>query len=263
MGVSITGISNNPILMTDPLGDTTMYYDTEGSLLYTTYAKGATNAFIVNDKYLSGFKKAFSMLGDKASLEMQGSFDSKILEMNDKYGLGDAYDLNSISKFYEDNVNKNSFDKVAGTSIDDMKNITLDGKSVSKSFLKGLKGAEASFDMVKKNGLWVVDDGSIKTDGDLMGGPSGSYSRPNGHLHPYIKALEGKTLQYSYQAHYGSVTLRQGPFSRSTIPSGQRGDVGQAKREGKIGGTIRNVVVNYSHIYLYDGRSIGIQINRR
>ena len=59
------------------------------------------------------------------------------------------------------------------------------------------------------------------------------------------------------------------PFLRSVRTqtakkgAGGEGDIDYAKKEGKVaGGTIRNIVVNYSHIYLYT-TTIGIQIKRK
>lgn len=46
------------------------------------------------------------------------------------------------------------------------------------------------------------------------------------------------------------------------MPSMRNGDIDEAKKEGKIEGTKRNIVVNYTHIYPYDKRNYGIQIRR-
>ena len=117
--------------------------------------------------------------------------------------------------------------------------------------------------MILVNGVYTVDKGTARSQNDLMSGYSGPSDKPYAHLHPYLPQLNNKTLQYSYTGPYGPVTRDVGVFYGTAIPSGNGGDIGQAKREGKIGGTIRNIVVNYSSIYLYDGRDIGIRINRK
>src|SRR5690606_20184103 len=71
-------MSNNPILNIDVLGDTTTYYDNHGNTLYTTYAKGYNNAFIIGDDYLDAAKAMFGKLGE-LDLDQQKSLDGAVL----------------------------------------------------------------------------------------------------------------------------------------------------------------------------------------
>lgn len=266
-----SAMMNNPVSMNDPLGDITTYYDTKGNILYKTNVKGYNNAFIISDDYLEDAKARFGKLGD-LDLDQQKALDGSIIGLNNLFGFGDAYDLQSISDFYDENVNRENVEKIDGVNIDKMEKIKIDGKSASKEYLKGLKGAEVSFSMRKNHGVWTVDKNSIVSDHDLIQSPLGKYLIPSGHLHTNISELEGKVIQFNYKGQAGPSPSYYGPFNKNAVPSGGqqgtggKGDIDYAKDEGKVaGGTIRNIVVNYSHIYLYTGSnsSFGIQIDRK
>lgn len=164
-------------------------------------------------------------------------------------GYGDIYDLQSISQFYEDNVNKNSVNKIGGINVDDMTNITLGGKKVSKNFIKGLK-SEATFEMNKKNGIYVVEKKSIRTENDMIQGGVGMAIYPHGHLHPNFSKIGGKMLVCIY----GNGRQIIFPISKSGIGGMDDNDMQAAGRENKSmqNATLRNILVNQNNIYLYN-----------
>jgi len=246
-------MANNPIRNTDILGDTTTYYDNKGNVLYTTFAEGYNNAFIVGDKYLDAVKSAFAELGS-LDLDQQKALDGAMNTLNGMFDIGDAYDLKSIADFYQDNVSKNSVEKIDGISVDKMDNVKLDGKTVSKEFIKGLKGAETTFDMKKVGGVWTVDKNSIKTDNSFNDANTGG-SNPNGHLHPNIPQLNGRTLTYTLNGRQVYV----GRVSSTAMVSDP--DMNRAKAQGKINGTKRNVVITENAVYLYNANK-NLIINR-
>jgi RHS repeat-associated protein len=236
----------------------TIYFDVNGNILHETKSSNYRRAFIINNQSLEGFKKVVSQFGNREG------FDGALLLVNSTISsFGDAYDLNSINEFFEENVNKYAIQSIGGYNIDDMIDIKLDGKPISKEYLKGIKGAEVSFDMIQKSGVWTVDKNSISTLNDLTASNQARYSTkvPNGHLHPFVKGLLGKTITFKTKLNKREIAF--GPFSISPGPStGGDGDTGIAKRQGKLeNGTIRNVLVNSRHIWLYHEYR-GILINR-
>jgi RHS repeat-associated protein len=252
-------MQNNPVLLIDPLGDTTYYYDTDGNLLYTTWAEGYRNAFVVNNKHLDGFKEVFEILGSDIGKIGGLLFDVQVLNSNDKNGFGDAYDLQSISKFYADHEGKGSIVSIDEYSVDEMKSIKVNGKEVPKEFIKKQTGVEYSANMKKVNGVWTVDFNAIGTKNDPSRSYRGNANEPYAHIHNYIPSLLGKRIDYVNK--YGGPGYIMSEKNR--FPSGERGDIGLAKDEGKLSnGTLRNIVVTYSFIYLYNGTDIGIQIDR-
>ena len=127
---------NNPLTHFDQLGDTTMYYDVAGNLLYQTNVKGYRNAFIVNNEYLNNAKGFLSSLGNDLSNIEQFLVDAVFALGNRNQELGTAYDLQSISEFYEENVSKEPIKSIQGTSIDDMTSIKIDGNLYQKILLR-------------------------------------------------------------------------------------------------------------------------------
>jgi RHS repeat-associated protein len=253
-------MGNNPISMTDFLGDTTTYFDIRGNTLLTTNVKGYNNAFIIDDNSLDNFKRMTESL--KKNPENEDLFDKLMISFNQILSYGDVYDVNSINDFYVNNASKHAIEYIDGIKVGNIKSAYIDNKKVSKNALMGQKGAEADFSMIKKDGVWIVDNSSIRTKNDMRKSYSGSSSAPHGHLHPFLSFLEGK--QFRFTANDGSYH-DLGLVSKNQIPSGSTGggDAGQASSEGKNTGTLRNVVVNYSHIYFYNGSSTtSIQVAR-
>lgn len=239
-------MSNNPILNVDVLGDTTTYYDSKGNTLYTTYVEGYNNAFIIGDKYLAAAKAEFDKLDNNLTLAQQKSIDDAILAVNSIFEIGDAYDLHSISKFFNDNANKHNILKIDNIPIDDMDFVKVGDKIISKAQIKKMKGAEANFEMVKVNGVWKVDKKSTATMNNFNGTNPGSGSSPNGHLHPYVREWAGKYLSYKYQGKMYNV----GKVLASGRPS--EPDIEYARLQGKTNSsTVRNVVVTSNRIYLH------------
>ena len=254
---------NNPITLCDPLGDTTSYYDVKGNLLYTTNVKGYRNAFIVNNDHLDAAKELFSGLGNDLGSIGQFLVDALFAVANGEGKVGDAYDLQSISNFYETNEAQGSLTSIDGISIDKMNKIEINGKTVSGDYIKSLKGAEYTALMKKNSGVWTISQSSVQTINDATRSLTGGKD-PYAHIHNYIPQLLGKTLTYSFKATYGVAYGVIGPINKSQVPSSGNGDVGLAKDEGKVGnGTKRNIVVNYSDIWFYSGDGIGFKVNRK
>jgi RHS repeat-associated protein len=252
---------NNPITHCDPLGDTTTYYDEEGNVLYSTNLKGYRNAFIVNNNSLDAAKQFFGQLGENIGSIGEFLVDAAFSVGNRNGELGDAYDLQSISKFYEQNEAQGEIKSIDRYPIEKMNSITVDGKTVTKEYAKSLKGAEYWANMKKVNGVWTVDFNTVGTVGDMTRS-NVSGNDPYIHIHNYTPQLLGKTLRYTVPAAHGFAPGAVGPMVNSLIPSYLDGDVGKAKSEGKIG-TVRNMVVNYSHIWFYNGEGIGFKVNRK
>jgi hypothetical protein len=78
---------------------------------------------------------------------------------------------------------------------------------------------------------------------------------PNGHLHPNVKNFNGRELSYTYRG----VETQIGKVNGSAITSSR--DMEIAKTQGKVNGTVRNVVVTSNAVYLYNG-SDNTQIRR-
>jgi hypothetical protein len=147
---------------------------------------------------------------------------------------------------------------MGGISVDDMTSIKVDGKNVSKNYIKGFS-AEAHFNMKLENNLWVVNKGTIGTSYDMFESDPGLTGIPHGHLHPDLSRFGGKTLVYTYGDRSKTV-----PFNKSGIGNMNDADMNGAGREGKslsTGGTLRNVMINKFYIFLYNADT-HIQIAR-
>lgn len=234
-----SAMGNNPISLNDLLGDTTRYYNNDGALLYTTYAKGYNNATIVGDKQLEGFNNIVGGLG-KLSLKQQAAFDVVAGMLN----IGTTYDIGAMSNFYANEADKNNATSMNGTPISSMENLKFNGKSIDPKSIK----AETSADLVMKDGKVTV--GNLRypnteltstSPPDNMGTQAG-YTGAHIHTHP--------------NRPNGAFTWSRG-FERSTLnvysadgPSG--GD--QSRTRGDMNyNSIRNVVADKNYIYLING----------
>lgn len=103
--------------------------------------------------------------------------------------------------------------------------------------------------------MWTVDKSSVTTENSFNSSDQGSFSTPNGHLHPNVKQFNGRILSYTY----GGREREVGKVNGSGITSSP--DMDRAKTQGKVNGTIRNVVVTSNAIYLYNG-TLNQQIRR-
>ena len=131
--------------------------------------------------------------------------------------------------------------------VDNMEYIKLNGEKISKEYFRNLKAAEASFNMVKIDGVWKVDSKSINSIGSFNSSDIGNPRSPNGHLHSFAEELYGKSLSYKQ---YGQKEIPVGEIGKSYFPS--RDDLDQAFLENKRSGTIFNVAVSLNGIYFYN-----------
>jgi len=233
---------NNPISNFDPLGDTTYYYSNAGALLLTTYGAGHTNAMVVNDDHVSVLEKygkenqaAIDKYGDKAN-------NAAIEDWANH--MGTTYDLNSFTKFYEEN-GKTAATSIDGTSLKGVSDFKIDGKPSSPSKLK----SEAIGNLILKDGKVTVGNNKPYIFGDATGGSAdASGNEPNKvsniHTHP-----ASGTKEVSFWT--GSL-MKQGHFFTLYGGSPSGGDHSQASGRDK---GYRFVMVDSKRVVLYNGNA--------
>jgi hypothetical protein len=244
--------ANNPIWCTDLNGsDTTKYYNNDGKLLMTVGngKSGYNRAMVVKDDKV----KAIQEYASKYStvLNSKTGISNNVAVDNSLKGYGDLYDLNSFTKFYEDNKGKYNVQSMRGRMVDDMTSITVNGKPVSKAFIKNLKGAEATALVSRVGGIFTVDVASTKSDNDAF-----SSTRPYNsdmsnathiHLHPIFNMnfeYRGKNKSGSFWGYEEAKGMRDGSIS---------GDLSQNAKDGRSRGLPRTVVVSAESIRLITG----------
>jgi RHS repeat-associated protein len=218
----------------------TRYYTASGSFIGRTFTEGINRLFIVTNSAASDVERVINTIGSSSGQLA----DAIILG----WEVGECYDLNSIIEFYEENVNKNPIIKIDGISLDNknIKNLKIDGKKVSSSYIKKFKGAEAYFNMKKVDGVWEVDQNSVGSKGDLTRGGTGYANTPYGHLHPNIPGLAGKTITFSINGTPHSVGPLFGYIGLND------NDMMIAGVESKVGNnTLRNVLITSNTIQFY------------
>jgi hypothetical protein len=246
--------ANNPVWFKDPFGnDTTKYYGNDRALLMTigNGKVGYNRAMVIKDNKVQAVKKYAAkysnILNSGKPIKNTADIDNSFIDQ----GYGDVYDLKSFSQFYETYKNTYNVISLRGVIVDKLKSIKLDGKSVTKDYLKSLKGAEATAVVKKVNGVFTVDFNSVSSDNDAFQSTR-SYNRDMSnfthiHLHPFWNInfeftynWDGKP-QWRYEA---AKDLRDGSIT---------GDVDQNRTDGRTRGLPRTIVVSDKSIRLITG----------
>lgn len=246
--------ANNPIWFTDPDGrDTTRYYNNDGNLLMTigNGKAGYNRAMVVKDDKVKAIQEYANKYADK--LNSGNAIANNVAIDNYFKSYGDLYDLNSFTKFYEDNKGKYSVVSMRGHLVDDMSSITVNGKPVSKSFIKNLKGAEATAYVKRVGGIFTVDVGSTASDNDAFksGRPYISTENMANITHIHLHPFWNMNIEYKGANKYG-------PFYGYEPAKGVRdgsvsGDIGQNSADGRNRTLPRTVIVSDKSIRLITG----------
>ncbi len=244
--------AGNPIWFTDPDGrDTTRYYNNDGQLLLTVGngKAGYNRAMVVKDDKVKAMQEYANKY--QAQLNSKSGITNNVAIDNYFKSYGDLYDLNSFTKFYEDNKGKYSVVSMRGHLIDDMSSITVNGKPVSKTFIKNLKGAEATAFVKRVGGIFAVDVSSTASDNDAF-----QSSRPYSsdmenvthiHLHPFWNMnieYKGKSKYGSFYGYEPAKGIRAGSIT---------GDIQQNSTDGRNRTLPRTVIVSDQSIRLITG----------
>jgi hypothetical protein len=244
--------AGNPIWFTDADGrDTTRYYDNEGNLLMIlgNGKAGYNRAMVVRDDKVKAIQEYANKYA--AALNSGKAITNSTTIDNQLKSYGDLYDLNSFTKFYEDNKGKYSVVSMRGHLIDDMTSITVNGKPVSKTFIKNLKGAEATAFVKRVGGIFTVDVNSTASDGDAFQNSRPYISDMANVTHIHFHPFWNMNIEYKGKSKYGS-------FDRYEPAKGERdgsitGDIGQNSTDGRNRTLPRTVIVSDQSIRLITG----------
>jgi RHS repeat-associated protein len=244
-----SSMGNNPILINDPLGDTTYYYDEDGQYYGRINNKGAETIVVVdhNNDHANIMKR----LHDDNFKDFQNEKDADALVKSfASYGI--TYDVAAAEKFYDDNKGKSKAEKVSKFPIDNMEKPTYDdnvydkkdGKQVSTSFLKNLS-SETLGNLVLVNGIVTVGSDRYEShdvgESDANNLPKNSETVGNIHNH------QGNQPFSIGWKNFGSQTFT---FFPSNGPSKE--DKEASKANGRYG----SVVVDEKYVYIVHGDQV-------
>lgn len=224
-------MNNNPILFADPLGDTTIFYNSQGGeLLRTTdnnKALGNVITFISNDN-LKSFNGYVELLKEGGS-DLNESCAVSLLR-----GQGENYDIKGVFDFVDRNAN----------------NFNTQNDIYHPTDGKGPLMNEAAAAVEKKNGIWTVN--TSKTD-NTFGSPGASISQSSPvDLHTHDN--EGTKYDTYFKVNY----------ERKTVESGQKSISGaDYGKSNNVSGTgLLNMAGSKNSIYFYNGSNVVKTINR-
>ena len=179
--------ANNPIIMIDPGGDSTVFYRADGTILFAmTSTKNQPVLCVIPDDQLEAFSKA-----KKDILKSKAYSSDNLLMENYLRTLGNNYDIQSFVEFYNNSENPLNI-------TEEKQYESIDGKPIYN---------EVSAYLVSKvvNGFKLFQVGNFST-GYGEGSPNGCglpFKSLSVHTHP----LEGRNF------------LRNGkPFDRTNDP---------------------------------------------
>lgn len=221
-------MGNNPILRTDPLGDTAIYYNSVGKEIYRIKDGSKRIALsIVSDKNMGAFNKAIK---DGAMVK-------------ELKGLGTTYDTKAFSKFFTVNGKKFKANYIGNTSLEGAKSVMVNGKKVDPNSLK----AEATANLVLKDGTVTVGVNPATTNNSMTGADPdkpGNEAGKVGNIHTQPTAGE-----MSVQIDKVIVTTVVNIHGGAPSP----GDHSEYRRSGN--GSERFVMVDAKYIYIYNGNA--------
>lgn len=227
-------MGNNPILKADPLGDTSVYYNSAGKEIYrlTDGSKRITPSIVSDDK-MGAFNDATK---DGATVK-------------ELKGLVTTYDTKAFSKFYTDNKSKFKANKVGDIDLTSeyISKVTVNGKKVDKNSLK----AEATGNTVLKDGVVTVGNNPAKSANSMSTSVQDAGDEPGrvGSIHLHMTAAAKTTVEAEYR--YGAI---KGVNLYGGSPS--PGDHTEHSRSSKQSGSqVRSVMVDDKYIYIYNSNA--------
>jgi len=235
--------SNNPMIMIDPEGDSTVFYRANGTILFAMSSQYNKPVIcIIPDNKLKEFISAKNTILESDAY----SKDNKLME-NYLRSYGINYDLNDFYKFYENSINeKNEYD-------DDRYYRAYDGKPLYSE-------VSAILNMTTENGYKLIKIGEFITNyGD--GNPV-MCTKSNGFLDIHLHLAEGRDIWYLNEL--GTFEPLKNPPIGSTdiLETGLSWDIDHTKtRNGS--GLFEVNVGGRGDIRLYNGDSKIITTNRQ
>jgi hypothetical protein len=231
-----SSMNNNPISNNDPLGDTSLYYNSQGQYMFT-FIDHLENAIVVIPE---DNEKSFTEYFYKNFVNADGNVDADALNTNLRsYGVG--YSTSEYFDYYD----KNSKDIYKGKDFNNGRMdifILNDGKGKLKN--------EHAASLEMKNGFKRIYESS-----DNSGNPRNATPK-KGDLGIHTHTNEGRSW-------LGLQPDRS--YSSATVESGRAGlgeDIPKASGTNTRQGDFR-VVVSPKHIYLYTNGPIMIAVDRK
>lgn len=227
-----SAISNNPMLYSDPLGDTTIYYNSNGDKIGSIDRGNGVTAVEVGDNWTRMVEMGVNAINANKDLsdKQVEAFDALL------QSTGTAYDVSSFEKFYEENQNVTA-KTLNGMDVSKISNFKLNGKPYK------LK-AEVYGHTVLKNGKVTVGKSKPTSDGSANDGPFNDSADPNEkgdiHTHP-----DGGSFTFSRKINVNASTSGSGSFDTGPSLSDT-----EHQRSSHFDG-YRSVVVDSKNVYLY------------
>jgi hypothetical protein len=246
--------AGNPVWFKDPSGnDTTRYYDNKGNPLMTigNGKAGYNRAMVVKDNKVQALKdyaaKHAGILNSGKPITNTAAVDKSFMDL----GYGDVYDLNSFRQFYEAYKNTYSIKNLRGVSLEQLTSIKLNGKAVSKDYLKSFKGAEATAVVKKVNGIFTVDFNSVGSDNDAFQSTrpynSDMSNYTHIHLHPFFN------MDFEYTFNWNGKKEWRYEAAKGDRNGAITGDIDRNSTDGRTRSMPRTIVVSDQSIRLLTG----------
>ncbi len=231
-------MGNNPVSLTDILGDTTRYYSNSGELLLTTSVKGYNVATVVDDDKIAFINAVKAGLKGESPDEQQGAL---IDGLSSLIGAGIKYNLQEFSDFYDQNSKSTEATTIVGRSIAKGSDIFIDGKKQNKIY------AEVGANLIEKKGVVGIGKNPVVTSGAHTSIENSDFTTEEGkigeiHLHPYSSGSFHVRIPGVVE---GRATGGPSPADRDRKATSSYIHSNWAK--------YRNVVIDATHIYLITG----------